>query len=220
MLFLRIAHFSLDKLGRWRRIYFITFCLLSQGPGASECTTCEAGHYCDSRTTSKAEMIGTKICPAGTHCPPGTLEKPDLHDSTYACWKGHYCLRGDEVQLVGCHKPLTSLNEMSWQSYNLREHFLDKAKMQLAILLSECFLFFVQPILFESIQVTFSVNAWILHHCIMSVMPCQWPFEMLCQMYSGLQNITEWNMPNVTSSLIMSHHLKHTQAKKNVIHKE
>lgn len=45
-------------------------------------------------------MIGTKICPAGTHCPPGTLEKPDLHNSTYACWTGHYCLRGDEVHFV------------------------------------------------------------------------------------------------------------------------
>lgn len=75
----------------------VVMIFLPQGPGASECTKCEAGHYCDSRTTSKAEMIGSKICPAGTHCPPGTVEKPDLHDNTYACWKGHYCLRGDEV---------------------------------------------------------------------------------------------------------------------------
>ena len=108
----------------------ITLCFLQQGPGASECTTCEAGHYCDSRTTSKAEMIATKICPAGTHCPPGTLEKPDLHDSTYACWKGHYCLRGDEVQLVGCHRSLTSRSEMS-DNLGILVRVLGKAKMQL-----------------------------------------------------------------------------------------
>ena len=91
---------SYESFRLYLRLYFPL--LLLQGPGASECTTCEAGHYCDSRTTSKAEMIGTKICPAGTHCPPGTVEKPDLHESTYSCWKGHYCLRGDEVQLVDC----------------------------------------------------------------------------------------------------------------------
>ena len=131
-----------------KKDFFLTFCLLSQGPGASECTTCEAGHYCDSRTTSKAEMIGTKICPAGTHCPPGTLEKPDLHESTYACWKGHYCLRGDEVQLVGCHKPLISLNEMSfpWQSKNA------VGDTVLGMFFFSCTA--KLPTLYESIQVT------------------------------------------------------------------
>ena len=67
--------------------------LNSTYPGASECTTCEAGHYCDQNATTQAFMYSDRICPAGVECPPGMARQPDLVSDK--CRVGHYCPSGD-----------------------------------------------------------------------------------------------------------------------------
>ena len=61
--------------------------------GASACTTCEAGHYCDQNATTQAFMYASRICPAGVECPPGMARQPDLVSDK--CRVGHYCPAGD-----------------------------------------------------------------------------------------------------------------------------
>ena len=59
-------------------------------PGQSVCQTCLAGRYCDSETTTEAEMNATKLCPAGLYCQAGLSNVSDATD----CRKAHYCPRG------------------------------------------------------------------------------------------------------------------------------
>lgn len=61
--------------------------------GASVCTTCEAGYYCDLNATSQTYMYSDRICPAGLECPPGMTRAPNLVQDK--CRKGHYCPKGD-----------------------------------------------------------------------------------------------------------------------------
>ncbi|EDO39339.1 predicted protein, partial [Nematostella vectensis] len=93
--------------------------------GASLCTTCQVGFYCPSETTSRSMMISTYVCPAGLHCPTGSDRSPDLVSN--ACYKGHYCLRGDEEALPqkcpnGTFNPNTGRKHVSecqkcWKGY-------------------------------------------------------------------------------------------------------
>ena len=66
-----------------------------QDSGAAECTTCEAGFYCDSTTTSRDDMYNNKICPAGMFCNYSRIIAPDLENDY--CPMGYYCLSGDRV---------------------------------------------------------------------------------------------------------------------------
>ena len=81
-------------------INFVFLSDLVQDTGAAECTTCEAGYYCDSATTSRDDMLANKICPAGMTCDYGRSTAPDLQND--ACITGHYCLSGDRVR-PWCH---------------------------------------------------------------------------------------------------------------------
>ena len=66
-------------------------------PGASVCSVCKAGHYCMSNTTTYIEMSTKYICPAGQHCPEGLTHQPV--SAINPCWKGNYCVQGNEVCL-------------------------------------------------------------------------------------------------------------------------
>lgn len=57
-------------------------------PGAGSCTTCAAGTYCSSNTTSAA-AAGAQLCPAGTLCGAGQSKFPEL--TTEPCPAGFYC---------------------------------------------------------------------------------------------------------------------------------
>lgn len=61
--------------------------------GATSCTTCAPGRYCNQNATSETYMNSELICPAGTECPGGMSYQPDL--VTDPCRQGHYCPRGD-----------------------------------------------------------------------------------------------------------------------------
>ena len=43
--------------------------------GASECSECPAGFYCDETALSKEKMETDKKCPAGKYCEAGFLKK-------------------------------------------------------------------------------------------------------------------------------------------------
>ena len=66
--------------------------------GAAECDPCEAGHYCDSTTTSRDNMYAYKICPAGMTCDYSRTVAPDLENDP--CPTGYYCLSGDKVLFI------------------------------------------------------------------------------------------------------------------------
>ena len=79
--------------------YSSKFLLLPQDNGASECTTCSPGYYCDNCTTSLADLHQNKICPAGLTCyEGGHTNPPNL--LLNACPAGHYCLSGDIVRIA------------------------------------------------------------------------------------------------------------------------
>ena len=61
--------------------------------GAVTCLTCAAGYYCSQNATSWTYMQASAICPAGTECPPGMGNMPDLDNNP--CRRGHYCLAGN-----------------------------------------------------------------------------------------------------------------------------
>ena len=61
--------------------------------GASNCSLCKPGRYCDQNSTSYVDMWTNRVCPAGTECPEGMDRVPDLVQDR--CRKGHYCPRGD-----------------------------------------------------------------------------------------------------------------------------
>ena len=74
---------------------------LPQDVGASSCTLCSPGYYCDNATTSLVDMHRNKVCPAGTTCAEGGhAHPPNL--LLNACPLGHYCLAGDEVRVIVC----------------------------------------------------------------------------------------------------------------------
>uniref|UniRef100_K3WJP5 Tyrosine-protein kinase ephrin type A/B receptor-like domain-containing protein n=1 Tax=Globisporangium ultimum (strain ATCC 200006 / CBS 805.95 / DAOM BR144) TaxID=431595 RepID=K3WJP5_GLOUD len=68
--------------------------------GAKSCSVCEAGYFCNSKTTSLMNMKADTMswltpgslygkCYNGTYCPPGSDSEPALE--TDACPKGYYC---------------------------------------------------------------------------------------------------------------------------------
>lgn len=52
---------------------------------------CPEGYYCDSLTTSEADMKANKKCPKGKYCGPGLKDLSESHN----CEKGHYCPEGE-----------------------------------------------------------------------------------------------------------------------------
>ena len=61
--------------------------------GATVCTGCDPGRYCNLNATSKAVMDTYLYCVAGTECPGDMYYMPDVVNDP--CRQGHYCPRGD-----------------------------------------------------------------------------------------------------------------------------
>lgn len=57
--------------------------------GASTCSTCQAGYYCDEVGLTQARMLSAKGCPGGLYCPAGTNALPT--NVTNPCPMGSCC---------------------------------------------------------------------------------------------------------------------------------
>ncbi|KAE9138231.1 hypothetical protein PF007_g1495 [Phytophthora fragariae] len=93
--------------------------------GSKACSTCEAGYFCNSDTTSAANMRSNAVgwaapgalygtCYNGSYCPPGSDSEPALE--TDACPPGYFCPTGTPAPIIcpaGTYSNLTGQDSMS-----------------------------------------------------------------------------------------------------------
>lgn len=79
-------------------------------PGASVCSTCQVGYYCDENATTQSDMLSTKPCPAGLYCPTGLDVEPS--GALHSCARGYFCVQSTAAPApcaVGTYGPVVAL---------------------------------------------------------------------------------------------------------------